>query len=129
MCDLRYILQPYVGPVSRIKCPSCGKPREFSRYIDRQTGQQLPDHIGRCNRELHCGYHYTPKQYFEDNKSLSQNSYPRTPTTLRTTNNYLVTTAEECLRPDRHLVRCSAIELDQSQYSALASPPRSILAN
>jgi hypothetical protein len=23
---------------------------------------------GRCNRENNCGYHYTPKQYFQDNK-------------------------------------------------------------
>jgi len=63
----RYILEPYKGPSSRIKCPACGKPREFSRYLDRETNTLLPDHVGRCNREEHCGYHYTAKQFHQDN--------------------------------------------------------------
>lgn len=61
----RYILEPYKGPSSRYKCPECNKPLEFARYIDTETGEQLPDHVGRCNREGACGYHYTPKQHFE----------------------------------------------------------------
>ncbi|CCH55577.1 hypothetical protein BN8_04844 [Fibrisoma limi BUZ 3] len=40
----------------------------MSRYVDTETGELLPDHVGRCNRESNCGYHYTPRQYFEDNK-------------------------------------------------------------
>lgn len=32
-----------------------------------ETGQQLPDHVGICNRKDSCGYHYTPKQFFSDN--------------------------------------------------------------
>jgi hypothetical protein len=27
--------------------------------------------VGRCNREEKCGYHYKPKQYFDDNKMES----------------------------------------------------------
>jgi hypothetical protein len=64
----RYTLQPYKGPATRYTCPACEKPRQLSRYIDTETGELLPDHVGRCNRESSCGYHYTPRQYFEDNK-------------------------------------------------------------
>jgi hypothetical protein len=62
------MLAPYKGPSSRITCPDCRKPREFSKYIDQETGEILPDHVGRCNREEQCGYHYTPKQFFQDNE-------------------------------------------------------------
>lgn len=64
----RYTLQPYKGPVTRYTCPDCETPRQLSRYLDTETGELLPDHVGRCNRESDCGYHYTPRQYFEDNK-------------------------------------------------------------
>lgn len=61
-----YILEPYKGISSRYQCPQCQKNRIFSRYLNTETGEQLPDHIGRCDREVNCGYHYTPKQYFEE---------------------------------------------------------------
>ena len=67
MTEHRYILQKYTGRNSRYTCPECRKPHEFARYIDTETGEQLPDHVGRCNRVDKCGYHYTPKQYFADN--------------------------------------------------------------
>jgi len=71
----RYILEPYKGPSSRVRCPGCGKPREFARYLDTETGDLLPDHVGRCNRESSCGYHYTPKQYFEATRPIGGSSY------------------------------------------------------
>jgi hypothetical protein len=64
--DFQYTLEPYSGMSSRYQCPGCSKAKVFSRYIDTETGEQLPEHVGRCNREINCGYHYTPKQYFED---------------------------------------------------------------
>ncbi|MFT3885663.1 MAG: DUF6371 domain-containing protein [Flavobacteriales bacterium] len=60
----RFILEPYKGPSTRYACPHCGKPKEFSRYVDTDTGELLPEHVGKCNRADHCGYHYTPKSYF-----------------------------------------------------------------
>jgi Domain of unknown function (DUF6371) len=63
----RYTLQPYKGPQTRYTCPCCNKPKIFCRYIDTETGQHLNPDVGRCNREINCGYHYTPKQYFADN--------------------------------------------------------------
>jgi len=75
MNQYRHILEPYNGLSTRYTCPSCHKPKEFTRYIDVETGQYLADHVGRCNREEKCGYHYTPKQFFEEQKSL-QNPKP-----------------------------------------------------
>jgi hypothetical protein len=61
-----YTLEPYKSPSSRHTCPSCGAHRQFARYINTETSEYLADHVGRCNREQNCSYHYTPKQYFYD---------------------------------------------------------------
>jgi len=67
----RYILEPYNRSKTRYTCPDCQTKRKtFVRYIDTETGQHIADDVGRCNRESKCGYHYTPKQYFEANTGL-----------------------------------------------------------
>lgn len=65
MENYRYILEPYKGIKTRYVCPGCNL-KEFSRYIDSVSGEQINRIVGRCNRENNCGYHYTPKQYFQD---------------------------------------------------------------
>lgn len=62
-----YQLEKYTGRNSRYTCPNCGKPHEFSRYIDNDTREYIADHVGICNRVNKCGYHFTPKQYFDEN--------------------------------------------------------------
>lgn len=62
----KFTLEPYKGMRSRHVCPKCNK-KEFTRYINIETGQYINREVGRCNREINCGYHYTPRQYFEDN--------------------------------------------------------------
>ena len=62
--EFRYRLAPYEGKQSRLLCPNCGR-REFSPYIDTETGEILDETCGRCNRESNCGYHLTPGQYFK----------------------------------------------------------------
>lgn len=85
MNEHRFALEPYRTPASRYTCPSCGEKRMFSRYIDIETRQQLADHVGRCNREQNCGYHYTPSQYFHSNPdSVSNYSQPVIHTLLKT---------------------------------------------
>lgn len=64
----KYILEPYKSLKSRANCPACQKNNQFARYIDIETNEILSEITGRCNREINCGYHFTPKQYFEDNK-------------------------------------------------------------
>lgn len=64
----RYILEPYNGMNTRYRCPGCQRgEKTFSLYIDTETGAHVHNTVGRCNREVNCGYHYTPKQYFQDN--------------------------------------------------------------
>jgi hypothetical protein len=63
----RYILEPYKNQSSRHRCPGCNKNKTFTLYIDTETTEQLHDRVGRCNREVECGYHVTPSQYFKEN--------------------------------------------------------------
>lgn len=61
-------LYQFERPGSRHTCPNCGYRREFTRYVNVETGALLPDHVGRCNRRDKCGYHYSAKDYLQDNK-------------------------------------------------------------
>ncbi len=63
----RFRLERYQGIKTRHTCPQCGKPRQFTRYQDTETGEHLADHVGRCERVNQCGYHYKPSEYFRDN--------------------------------------------------------------
>lgn len=65
MQQYRFSLQPYNGKESRFRCPACGVPNSFVRYINTHSGAYLADHAGRCNREIKCGYHITPKDYLK----------------------------------------------------------------
>lgn len=66
----KYILEPYRGQNTRHKCPNCGQSREFTRYIDTETGQYLADDVGICNRKANCRYHYSPREFLRDNPHL-----------------------------------------------------------
>lgn len=67
MNQYKFTLQPYGnGKNTRFTCPSCHKKGQFTRYIDTETGDYLNDVVGICNRQVKCGYHYTPKQFFVD---------------------------------------------------------------
>lgn len=68
---LKYTLQK---TSKKYQCPSCGHKNKFTRYIDNDTKELLPDHVGRCDRENNCGYHYTPKKYFEETKHERQHT-------------------------------------------------------
>ncbi len=65
--SFRFELEKYAGGATRHTCPKCGAKRKFTRYVDLSGELRFPDHVGRCNREDRCGYHFTPKQYFEEN--------------------------------------------------------------
>lgn len=64
MTDYRYSLGRKAA-----RCPQCGRPT-FKPYVDHHRGDApLSSDCGRCNREIKCGYHLTPSQYFRDNPS------------------------------------------------------------
>lgn len=44
-------------------CPACRR-KTYVRYVDVETGEYLSDEVGRCDREVKCGYHQKPRDYF-----------------------------------------------------------------
>ena len=71
LTNIMNYLQPYKGKDTRHTCPSCKAKLSFTQYLDGSTHKPIHHTVGRCNRESKCGYHYTPKQFFIDNPSLS----------------------------------------------------------
>ena len=69
MADYRFHLQKY-KPGSKISCPACGKARCFTRYIDDEKEISFPDSVGICDHINSCGYHYSPKEYFQDHPEV-----------------------------------------------------------
>jgi hypothetical protein len=63
---------------TRYRCPGCQqRGKTFSLYIDTQTSEHISPTVGRCNRESNCGYHYTPKQYFQDHNISFDTPQPK----------------------------------------------------
>ncbi|MEI6753431.1 MAG: DUF6371 domain-containing protein [Paludibacter sp.] len=69
-----HYLQKYKGKSTRHTCPACETNHSFTLYLNGDTHEPIHRTVGICNRESKCGYHYTPKQYFIDNPSLSYSS-------------------------------------------------------
>lgn len=62
----------------KFKCPQCGNESKFVRYFDIEKGEYLSEIVGRCDREVNCGYHMKPKEYFEKyGNQESPNNYKR----------------------------------------------------
>ncbi len=60
-------LETYKGTKSRHTCPACNARNQFTRFINTDTGEYLPESVGVCNRSSKCGYRYTAKEFFRDN--------------------------------------------------------------
>ncbi len=68
----RFILEPYKGIKTRHTCPSCQKSRCFTRYIDREQSIKFLNYVGRCDHEQSCAYHFTPREYFNENPEVKE---------------------------------------------------------
>lgn len=68
MNDYRYTLFNDHGR-KKLTCPKCGVKKCFTPYVDTAGEIRLPADVGRCDRESKCGWHLTPKAYFEANPS------------------------------------------------------------
>lgn len=54
-------------------CPRCHKKR-FVPYVNMDTNEILNLHVGRCDREVKCGYHMKPKEYFQNSSTTRLNN-------------------------------------------------------
>src|SRR5690554_6736775 len=64
--EYKYILEKYSSK-SKKTCPSCGRAKCFTRYIDTESGQYINDNVGICDHKNSCGYHLPPKEFKEFN--------------------------------------------------------------
>lgn len=71
MSEYRFHLQKY-RPGSKITCPKCGRKACFTQYIDGEGQISFPDNVGKCDHINSCGYHYTPKEYFNDTPTVRE---------------------------------------------------------
>ena len=69
--DYKYKLEKYSSK-SKHTCPSCGRAKCFTRYIDTESGQYVDDNVGICDHKNSCGYHLPPKEFkaFKDLRDL-----------------------------------------------------------
>lgn len=68
MKSYRFVLEKYHHTnKNRYTCPSCGRHKEFTRYVDTEGNFIFPETVGKCNRTNNCGYHYPPAAFFRDN--------------------------------------------------------------
>ena len=70
--DNRFILDPRRGSSCKTTCPHCGGKKCFKLYIDTETGEPLGNECGRCDHEQSCGYHYKPREFFQDHPDVKQ---------------------------------------------------------
>lgn len=64
MIDYRYRLQR--KGQKKTTCPQCKKGKVFVCYVDTHNNDTvLSEDVGRCDREVNCGYHYTPGDHFK----------------------------------------------------------------
>jgi len=66
--------------VKKEVCPSCGHRGVYRRYLDRHTGELLPEHVGSCDRENNCGYYYSAKQWIADGAVVQDTEIMHIPT-------------------------------------------------
>ena len=53
----------------KLTCPQCGRKKCLVRYVDTKNGNRyVDDTVGKCDHLNSCGYHYTPSEYYHDNK-------------------------------------------------------------
>ena len=71
MSEYRFHLQRYKTGC-KVTCPKCGMKSCFTRYVDEKAQVLFPDNVGRCDHINSCGYHYTPKECFQDNPAIKE---------------------------------------------------------
>lgn len=80
MSVYRFHLQKYQRG-SKTICPQCERKACFTRYVDEQQEVTFPEYVGKCDHENSCGYHYTHREFFQDNpdKNIKEEWYSEYP--------------------------------------------------
>jgi hypothetical protein len=76
MSQYPYSLAKYKTPKDNITCSGCGEKRARP-YVNNATGERLGDHVSRCERVDSCGYHYTPKMFFDENPDKKPSDFEK----------------------------------------------------
>ena len=71
MENYRFHLEKYHRG-SKTACPECKRKACFTRYVDESGDITFPSHVGKCDHENSCGYHYTPKDFFREHPDESE---------------------------------------------------------
>ncbi len=74
MDSYKHQLQKYSGSGSRYKCPKCQKTGKFVRFIDTESGKQIADNVGKCERINSCGYILKPGDYLYNTGSNNKSN-------------------------------------------------------
>ena len=78
MNKYRFHLEKY-HTGSKTTCPKCERKACFTRYVDEENEISFPFHVGKCDHENSCGYHFTPKDYFKDNPQVTVSEFSAKP--------------------------------------------------
>ncbi len=110
--------QPYKGKSTRHTCPACKDTYSFTLYLDGNTGQPIHPTVGKCNHEIKCGYHYTPRQYFNDHPEKKKNRVQKQPTPQQSKNQQ----PASCQLPSRQLAPPQQLQLPNPMQPAGSTP-------
>ena len=113
-----YNLQKYKGTASRHTCPHCGRKRCFTLYVD-ENGAPLDETVGRCDHESSCGYHYTPKQYYQDHPGITTGKDWGQDTATRPLRPAKPATTKLCTLPENIVLRSVRHRLDSDLVTFL----------
>lgn len=116
-------LQPYKGKSTRHTCPACKDTYSFTLYLDGNTGQPIHPTVGKCNHENKCGYHYTPRQYFNDYPEKKNKQSQKHPTSKQSTSQQPKQQQPSSSQlPSRQLTRPQQLQIQHPLQPAESTP-------
>ncbi len=119
--------QPYKGKSTRHTCPACKDTYSFTLYLDGNTDQPIHPTVGKCNHENKCGYHYTPRQYFNDHPENKNKQSQKRPTSKQSTSQQPKKQQPSSSQlPSRQLTRPQQIQIQHPLQPAESTPNKKI---
>ena len=106
MDKYRFHLEKYHSS-SKTTCPKCERKACFTRYVDEVNEISFPFHVGKCDHENSCGYHFTPKDYFKYNPQVTKSEFSAKP-------------REQCVMQDvpPSFIDTEIVQQSQKQYES-----------